>query len=173
MARDNGPRDNLERWYRRSAEDIEAEKAARWNREWAALRTPEHLARGSGVVAGGDGTDRLAGGAGADRLAVNQRATAAPAAAPSRPAPARPGRIEAYETGPDGKLRFTPEYQKRACRNYNALMKAQDDISYWSGLEGLPAFLKKETGPLGLMVSGAGLLTGTLSRFAKPPPGCK
>jgi hypothetical protein len=99
-------------------------------------------------------------------------AAAAPRPKPA-PAPAHAGRVEAYETGPDGKLRFTPEYQRRANRNYEALIKAQDDISYWTGLEGLPAFLKKETGPLGLMLSGAGLLTGTLSRFAKPPPGYK
>jgi len=171
MLRDDASPEEIERWYRRTPEEIEAAKRADWNRRWAALRTPEHLARQADTVSGGQGVDRLAGAGGSDRLAPVRQALAAPAR--PQPTPPRQGRIEAYETGPDGKLRFTPEYQRRADRNYDALMKAQDDISYWTGLEGLPAFFKKETGPLGLMLSGAGLLTGTLSRFAKPPPGYK
>lgn len=163
MLRDDASPEELERWYRRTPDDIEAARRADWNRRWAALRLPEHLAREPDTVSGGQGADRLAGGTGKDRLASAQ-----PVAAPP---PARRGRVEAYETGPDGKLRFTPEYQRIADRNYDALMKSQDDINYWTGWEGLPAFLKKETGPIGLMLGAAGMITSNLSRFATPPPG--
>lgn len=165
MIRDDASQEELERWYRRTPEEIEAERRQKWNAEWNALRTPEHLAREPDTGTGRSGLERA-------------RDDNPPVQIAARPNPGVPGRrhIEAYEIGPDGKLQFTPEYAKHAEENYRRLMKAQDDVNYWTSLGDIPdlfkipAILSKKIGPLMTMLSGAGFLTGTLSRYAEPPP---
>lgn len=75
MLRDDASPEERERWFRRTSEEIEAEKAARWNAEWAALRLPDHLAREADTMSSGGGSDQLLGGAGQDTL---RRGLAAP-----------------------------------------------------------------------------------------------
>lgn len=175
MLRDDASPEDVERWYRRTPDEIEAEKHKRWNIQWAALRTPEHLARQADTMSAGQRTDRLRSADGSDRLTPVRQPVVAPAPPKTKPAapPTRRDRIEAYETGPDGKLRFTPEYQRRADRNYEALMKAQDDLNYWTGWTGVPGLFNKATGPLGAMLGAAGIITSNLSHWATPPPGYK
>jgi muramidase (phage lysozyme) len=57
MIDDDASPEELERWYRRTPEEIEAEKAQRWNTAWSALRTPDHLAFEPDTLAGCEGAD--------------------------------------------------------------------------------------------------------------------
>jgi muramidase (phage lysozyme) len=76
--RDDATPEELERWYRRTPQEIEAEKQARWNQEWAALRLPDDQAYQPETLSGGAGSDTLAGGAGSDRITPRHGAYLAP-----------------------------------------------------------------------------------------------
>lgn len=77
MLRDDASPEERERWFRRTPQEIEDEKTARWNDAWSALRLPEHLAREPDTMAGGGGDDVLLGGAGKDRIARKRDPAAA------------------------------------------------------------------------------------------------
>jgi hypothetical protein len=70
MIDDDASPEELARWYRRTPDEIEAERRARWNDQWNALRTPEAQAREPDTLFGGGGDDRIEGGAGPDSLSA-------------------------------------------------------------------------------------------------------
>ena len=61
MIRDDTTPEELDRWYRRTAEEIEEERGRKAHTGWSALRTPEHLARGPDTISDGGGSDSLLG----------------------------------------------------------------------------------------------------------------
>lgn len=78
MIDDDATPEELERWYRRTPDEIEAEKAARWNAAWSALRTPDDQAYEPDTLASGQGDDSLASGAGHDHIRPGRGGYVAP-----------------------------------------------------------------------------------------------
>jgi hypothetical protein len=68
MIDDDATPEELERWYRRTPDEIEAERQRKWNADWSALRLPDHLAYEPDTVSGGGAQDMLVGSAGRDRV---------------------------------------------------------------------------------------------------------
>lgn len=91
-----------------------------------------------------------------------------------------------YQRDADGKLEFTPAYTREACVNYHKLMQSNDDLGVkvgmpfaaggaLSGISGTvrAAMGNSVLGPVGVIGSMVGLVTGATDLGAKPPPGCK
>ena len=74
-----------------------------------------------------------------------------------------------YQRDKNGKLQFTPEYQKQVCSNYNAMTLSQSQVFFGFAALGAPIFVGGAVG--GVLLYGWGIGFGALS-LATPPPGC-
>jgi hypothetical protein len=81
MIEDDADPETLDAWYRRTPDEIEAAKRAKWNAEWAALRLPDHLAYEPENAAATLAAQAAAG------QATDAAATVGRAVRPSRPVP--------------------------------------------------------------------------------------
>jgi RHS repeat-associated protein len=135
----------------------------------------------SGGVGGGGG-----GGGGDGGLGGGGFAPAKPKPKPKKPPPPKPSNLPpncvevagsngAYMRCGDGKLQFTPEYQRFACRNYTALEGTNAKIGFgaWalsgsSFATGLPAPVRGILGAVSFLVGGFSALLS----LAPPPKGC-
>jgi len=112
MIDDDATPEELDAWYRRTPDQIAAEKADKWNAAWSALRLPDHLAYEPDDAPQASGSDQTA----ATGDAVDAAARAAP---PVKNAWANPelGLLDVLASGEVPDINDMPRYDVLATKS--------------------------------------------------------